>query len=116
MATPLFVVLVLVETTDLVFAVDSIPAIFAVTKNPYIVYTSNVCAILGLRSLYFLLAGVINKFHLLKLGIAAVLTFVGVKMLLSSVYQIPIHLSLLVIVGVLAASVIASIAFPKEEQ
>jgi tellurite resistance protein TerC len=115
MATPLFVVLVLVETTDLVFAVDSIPAIFAVTKNPIIVYTSNVCAILGLRSLYFLLAGVINKFHLLKLGIAAVLTFVGVKMLLSSVYIIPIHLSLMVIVGVLAASVIASIAFPRKE-
>jgi tellurite resistance protein TerC len=115
MATPLFVVLVLVETTDLIFAVDSIPAIFAVTKDPFLVYTSNVCAILGLRSLYFLLAGVINKFHLLKLGIAAVLTFVGVKMLLSSVYQIPIHWSLLVIVSVLAASVVASIAFPKKE-
>ena len=115
MATPLFVVLVLVETTDLIFAVDSIPAIFAVTKDPFLVYTSNVCAILGLRSLYFLLAGVINKFHLLKLGIAAVLTFVGVKMLLSSVYEIPIHLSLMVIVAVLAASVVASIAFPKEK-
>ena len=115
MATPLFVVLVLVETTDLIFAVDSIPAIFAVTKDPFLVYTSNVCAILGLRSLYFLLAGVINKFHLLKLGIAAVLTFVGVKMLLSSVYEIPILLSLFVIVSVLAASVVASIAFPKKE-
>ena len=115
MATPLFVVLVLVETTDLIFAVDSIPAIFAVTKDPFLVYTSNVCAILGLRSLYFLLAGVINKFHLLKLGIAAVLTFVGVKMLLSSVYVIPIHISLMVIVAVLAASVAASIAFPKEK-
>ena len=115
MATPLFVVLVLVETTDLIFAVDSIPAIFAVTKDPFLVYTSNVCAILGLRSLYFLLAGVINKFHLLKLGIAAVLTFVGVKMLVSSVYEIPIHMSLLVIIGVLATSVVASIAFPKEE-
>ena len=115
MATPLFVVLVLVETTDLIFAVDSIPAIFAVTKDPFLVYTSNVCAILGLRSLYFLLAGVINKFHLLKLGIAAVLTFVGVKMLLSSVYVIPIHISLLVIVAVLATSVVASIAFPKEK-
>jgi tellurite resistance protein TerC len=103
MATPLFVVLVLVETTDLIFAVDSIPAIFAVTRDPFLVYTSNVCAILGLRSLYFLLAGVINKFHLLKLGIAAVLTFVGVKMLLSGYYEIPIHLSLLVIV------------FPREE-
>jgi tellurite resistance protein TerC len=115
MATPLFVVLVLVETTDLIFAVDSIPAIFAVTRDPFLVYTSNVCAILGLRSLYFLLAGVINKFHLLKLGIAAVLTFVGVKMLLSGVYEIPIHVSLLVIVAVLATSVIASIAFPRKE-
>ena len=115
MATPLFVVLVLVETTDLIFAVDSIPAIFAVTRDPFLVYTSNVCAILGLRSLYFLLAGVINKFHLLKLGIAAVLTFVGVKMLLSGYYEIPIHLSLLVIVGVLGASVAASILFPRKE-
>ena len=115
MATPLFVVLILVETTDLIFAVDSIPAIFAVTKDPFLVYTSNVCAILGLRSLYFLLAGVINKFHLLKLGIAAVLTFVGVKMLISSVYEVPIHLSLLVIVGVLATSIVASIVFPKQD-
>jgi len=115
MATPLFVVLVLVETTDLIFAVDSIPAIFAVTKDPFLVYTSNVCAILGLRSLYFLLAGVINKFHLLKLGIAAVLTFVGVKMLISSVYEIPIFVSLLVIIGVLATSVVASIVFPKAD-
>jgi tellurite resistance protein TerC len=114
MATPLFVVLILVETTDLIFAVDSIPAIVAVTKDPFLVYTSNVCAILGLRSLYFLLAGVIHKFHLLKLGIAAVLTFVGVKMLLSSVYQIPILISLFVIIGVLAVSVAASVIFPKE--
>ena len=114
MATPLFVVLILVETTDLIFAVDSIPAIFAVTKDPFLVYTSNVCAILGLRSLYFLLAGVIYKFHLLKLGIAAVLTFVGVKMLLSSVYQIPILISLLVIIGVLAVSIAASVMFPKK--
>jgi len=113
--TPLAVALVLVETTDLIFAVDSIPAIFAVTKDPFLVYTSNVCAILGLRSLYFLLAGVINKFHLLKLGIAAVLTFVGVKMLISSVYEIPILVSLLVIIGVLATSVVASIVFPKAD-
>ena len=77
MATPLFIVLVIVETTDLIFAVDSIPAIFAVTRDPFLVYTSNVCAILGLRSLYFLLAGVIHKFHYLKLGLAVVLTFVG---------------------------------------
>jgi tellurite resistance protein TerC len=115
MATPLFVVLVLVETTDLIFAVDSIPAIFAVTKDPFLVYTSNVCAILGLRSLYFLLAGVIHKFHLLKLGIAAVLTFVGVKMLLSSVWAIPTAASLLLIAGLLAVSIVASIAFPKND-
>ena len=114
MATPLFVVLVLVETTDLIFAVDSIPAIFAVTRDPFIVYTSNVCAILGLRSLYFLLSNVIHKFRFLKLGVAAVLTFVGAKMLLGSVYIIPIHISLLVIVGLLAAAVIASVAFPQK--
>lgn len=115
MATPLFVVLILVETTDLIFAVDSIPAIFAVTKDPFLVYTSNVCAILGLRSLYFLLAGVIHKFHLLKLGIAAVLTFVGVKMLLSGVYEIPTLLSLILIASLLAVSVAASVLFPKEQ-
>jgi tellurite resistance protein TerC len=108
MATPLFVVLVLVETTDLIFAVDSIPAIFAVTRDPFLVYTSNVCAILGLRSLYFLLAGVIHKFQYLKLGLAVVLTFVGVKMLLSSVYPIPIMVSLAVIGSVLLISVVAS--------
>src|SRR3569832_2917346 len=87
MATPLFVVLVLVETTDLIFAVDSIPAIFAVTQDPFLVYLSNVFAILGLRSLYFLLAGVIHKFHYLKLGLSLVLAFVGAKMLLSDVYK-----------------------------
>lgn len=114
MATPLFVVLVLVETTDLIFAVDSIPAIFAVTRDPFLVYTSNVCAILGLRSLYFLLAGFIHKFHYLKLGLAVVLTFVGVKMLLGAVYHIPIQLSLLVIAGVLVTAVVASMMFPKD--
>ncbi len=114
MATPLFVVLVLVETTDLIFAVDSIPAIFAVTRDPFLVYTSNVCAILGLRSLYFLLAGVIHKFRFLKLGVAVVLTFVGAKMLLGSVYVIPIQISLLVIVGLLAAAVTASVLLPKQ--
>jgi tellurite resistance protein TerC len=116
MATPLFIVLVLVETTDLIFAVDSIPAIFAVTRDPFLVYTSNVCAILGLRSLYFLLAGFIHKFHYLKLGLAVVLTFVGVKMLLGSVYHIPIQISLLVIAGVLASAVIASMVFPKKKE
>ncbi|HEY4953401.1 MAG TPA: TerC family protein [Gemmatimonadaceae bacterium] len=113
LATPLFVVLILVETTDLIFAVDSIPAIFAVTRDPLIVYTSNVCAILGLRSLYFLLAGVIHKFQYLKLGLAVVLTFVGVKMLLGSVYEIPIVASLLLIALILALSVVASLVFPR---
>lgn len=116
LATPLFIVLVLVETTDLIFAVDSIPAIFAVTRDPLLVYTSNVCAILGLRSLYFMLAGVIHRFHLLKLGLAVVLTFVGVKMLLGSVYEIPIVTSLLVIAAILALSILASLVFPRGEE
>ena len=113
MATPLLVVLVLVETTDLLFAVDSIPAIFAVTTDPFLVYTSNVFAILGLRSLYFLLAGVIHTFHFLKLGLSVVLVFVGAKMLLTDVYHVPIGLSLAVIAAVLGASVVASLRFPK---
>jgi tellurite resistance protein TerC len=115
MATPLFVVLVLIETMDLVFAVDSIPAVFAVTRDPFIVYTSNVSAILGLRSLYFLLAGVIHKFHLLRYGLAIVLTFVGVKMLIAVKYSIPTLASLGVIFVVLAASVLLSIAYPARE-
>ena len=114
-ATPLFIVLLLVEFTDLIFAVDSIPAIFAVTKDPFIVYTSNVFAILGLRSLYFALAGVMDKFHYLKIGLGVVLSFVGVKMLLGhSPWKIDTHISLGVIVIVLAASVIASLAWPKK--
>jgi tellurite resistance protein TerC len=112
-ATPLFVVLVLVETTDLIFAVDSIPAIFAVTTDPFIVYTSNVFAILGLRALYFLVADVIHKFHYLKLGLSAVLGFVGVKMLLADVYKVPILASLAVIGALLAISVLASLVVPK---
>jgi len=115
LATPLFIVLVLVETTDLIFAVDSIPAIFAVTKDPLIVYTSNVCAILGLRSLFFMLAGVIHRFQFLKLGLAVVLTFVGVKMLLSGVFEIPIFISLLVIGIILGISVLASLFYPRRK-
>jgi tellurite resistance protein TerC len=107
--TPLFLVLVLVETTDVLFAVDSIPAVFAVTHDPFIVYTSNVFAILGLRSMYFLLAGVIERFHQLERGLAVVLMFVGTKMLLSKVYPIPIGVSLGIIAGVLAISVLASL-------
>ncbi len=115
MATPLFVVLLLVEISDVIFAVDSIPAIFAVTKDPFIVYTSNVFAILGLRSLYFALAGVMDKFHYLKIGLGVVLTFVGVKMLLAhSAWKIDTHVSLGVIVLVLAASILLSLLRPKK--
>jgi tellurite resistance protein TerC len=109
MATPLFLVLLMVESTDLIFAVDSIPAIFAVTKDPFIVYTSNVFAILGLRSLYFLLANVMDKFQYLKIGLAFVLTFVGIKMVLVDIYKIPVGISLGVIASILAISVLASL-------
>ena len=109
MATPLFMVLLMVETTDLIFAVDSIPAIFAITNDPFIVYTSNVFAILGLRSLYFLLANVIDRFQYLKLGLAFVLTFVGIKMVLVDIYKIPVGVSLVVIAGILAISILASL-------
>jgi tellurite resistance protein TerC len=108
-ATPLFLVLLVVESTDLIFAVDSIPAIFAVTDHPFIVYTSNVFAILGLRALYFLLANVMDKFQYLKLGLAAVLSFVGVKMVLVDVYKMPVGLSLGIIASILAISIIASL-------
>ena len=109
MATPLFLILLIVETTDLVFAVDSIPAIFAVTHEAFIVYTSNVFAILGLRALYFLLADVMDKFEYLKFGLAAVLTFVGFKMIITDFYKIPIGISLGVVAGILALSVVASL-------
>ncbi|MCE9518420.1 MAG: DUF475 domain-containing protein, partial [Verrucomicrobia bacterium] len=117
MATPLFVVLLLVEISDVIFAVDSIPAIFAVTKDPFIVYTSNVFAILGLRSLYFALAGVMDKFHYLKIGLGVVLAFVGVKMLLGhTAYKIDTLVSLGVIVLVLATSIIVSLLMPKKAE
>lgn len=106
--TPLFLVLLLVETTDLVFAVDSIPAIFAVTSDPFIVFTSNILAILGLRSLYFVLAGYLSGLAYLKQGLAAILLFVGVKMLLIDVFKIPALISLTVIIGILAIAFIAS--------
>ena len=113
-ATPLFVALLLVEISDLIFAVDSIPAIFAVTKDPFIVYTSNVFAILGLRSLYFALAGVMDKFHYLKIGLGVVLTFVGVKMVLAhTAWKIDTLVSLGVIVLVLTLSVVMSLLKPK---
>ncbi|MCA0445143.1 MAG: TerC family protein [Bacteroidetes bacterium] len=108
-ATPLFVVVLVIEITDLVFAVDSIPAIFAITTNPFIVYTSNVFAILGLRSLYFALSGIMDLFHYLKYGLALILVFVGTKMMIVDLFKIPIMVSLLVVVGILAASVILSL-------
>ena len=117
MATPLFIVLLLVEFTDLIFAVDSIPAIFAVTNNVFIVYTSNVFAILGLRSLYFALAGIMHRFCYLKLGLGVVLAFVGAKMLLAhSPYKIDTLVSLGVIVAILAISIIASLIKTRGER
>ncbi len=113
-ATPLLIVLVLIEWTDLVFAVDSIPAIFAVTSDPFIVFTSNIFAILGLRSLFFLLQGVIGRFHLLKPALAAVLLFVGSKMLLLDVYKIPIGISLGVVAALIAFGVIGSLLIPPK--
>lgn len=115
MATPLLLVLLVVESTDLVFALDSIPAIFAITTEPYIAFTSNIFAILGLRSLYFLLANMMRSFHYLQLGLAIILSFVGIKMLIEDLYEIPILVSLGVIVVVLAVSVIASILWPPAE-
>jgi TerC family integral membrane protein len=114
-ATPLLIALLVVETTDLVFAIDSIPAIFAVTTDVFIVYTSNIFAILGLRALYFLLSGSIERFRYLKIGLAIVLLFVGTKMMLADFYEIPIVLSLAIVLGILAASILASSAPRKQE-
>jgi tellurite resistance protein TerC len=111
-ATPLFVVILLIGIVDVVFAVDSIPAIFAVTMDPFIVLTSNVFAILGLRAMYFLLAGMHERFHLLSYGLALVLVFIGGKMLLIDIYKIPISLSLAATIGILAASMLASLKIP----
>lgn len=115
-ATPLFLVLIVIETTDVAFAADSIPAILAITRDPFIVYTSNVFAILGLRSLYFALAGLMDAFHYLHYGLAVILTFIGVKMLLSNFFHLPTVVALGVVAGVLALSVIASLLWPKKEK
>ena len=112
-ATPLFLVLILIETTDLIFAVDSIPAILAITQDQFIVYTSNVFAILGLRSLYFALAGVVHRFWLLSYALAVVLVFVGIKMLLIDVYKIPIEWSLIFIATLITGSIILSLRIRK---
>lgn len=114
-ATPMLLVLITIEVTDLVFAVDSIPAVLAVSRDPFVVYTSNIFAVLGLRSLYFLLAKMMDRFHRLKTGLAVVLTFVGVKMCIVEWVKIPVQFSLLVIAAILAGSIIASLARPVEQ-
>jgi len=114
LATPLLLVLVLVEVTDLVFAVDSIPAVFAVTRDPFLVFTSNIFAILGLRSLYFLLAGVMDRFHYLKPALALVLAFVGTKMVVVDFFHVPIALSLGVIATLIGGAVVLSFLRPRK--
>jgi tellurite resistance protein TerC len=112
-ATPLMLVLVLVEATDLIFAIDSIPAIFGITRDPFIVFTSNIFAVMGLRSLFFLLASVVTRFYLLKYGLAVILTFVGAKMILEAWIHIDILLSLGIVIGVLGTSIVASLIWPQ---
>ena len=112
-ATPLFMVICLIALTDVIFAVDSIPAIFAITKDPFIVLTSNVFAILGLRAMYFLLAAVANKFHLLNYGLAVILVFIGTKMCLIDIFKIPVGISLGVVVGILAVTMLLSVRSSK---
>lgn len=115
--TPLFIVLLVVEATDLLFALDSIPAVLGISQDPFIIYTSNVCAILGLRSLFFVVASLMDKFHLLKVGLSAILGFVGVKMLITYFnIHVPIGISLGVIGGILVASIVASLIWPKPEE
>ena len=113
--TPLFLVLILIEVTDLVFAVDSIPAIFAITTDPFIVFTSNIFAIMGLRALYFLLADVADRFHLLKYGLAMVLTFIGTKMLIMPWYHVPVGASLAIVAVLIGSSVVASLIATRKE-
>jgi len=110
--TPLFIVLVAIETTDVLFATDSIPAVIGITRDPFIVYTSNVFAVLGLRSIYFALAGMMELFHHLHYGLAAILVFIGVKMLLSHYYPIPTHMALAVLTIILGLSIAASLLLP----
>ncbi|MHB8137751.1 MAG: TerC family protein [Smithellaceae bacterium] len=111
-ATPMLAVLLALETTDILFAIDSIPAVLAISKDPFIVYTSNVFAILGLRSLFFAISGLMKLFHLLHYGLAAILTFVGVKMLIEDYFHVPVAASLLVIISILAVSIVSSVIWP----
>ncbi len=115
-ATPMLAVLLALETTDILFAVDSIPAVLAISKDPFIVYTSNVFAILGLRSLFFAISGLMKLFHLLHYGLAAILSFVGIKMLIEDFFHVPVTASLLVIASILAASILSSIIWPDKEE
>ncbi len=114
-ATPMFVVLIVIETTDIVFALDSIPAIMAITRDTFIIYSANAFAILGLRALYFALSGVMRLFHYLHYGLAFILVYIGFKMLLEGIYQIPTMVTLIIILSTLTISVILSILFPKDE-
>ncbi|MEE9935357.1 MAG: TerC family protein [Deltaproteobacteria bacterium] len=113
-ATPMLAVLLALETTDILFAIDSIPAVLAISKDPFIVYTSNVFAILGLRSLFFAISGLMKLFHLLHYGLAAILTFVGVKMLIEDFYHVPVGVSLLVIASLLAVAIVSSVIWPEK--
>jgi tellurite resistance protein TerC len=115
LATPLFAVLILIETTDVVFAVDSIPAILAVSREPFIVFASNAFAILGLRALYFLLAGMADKFRYLNVGLGIILAFVGVKMIIAEWYHMPTYVSLSVIILVMAGAIVASLAADRRD-
>ncbi len=115
LATPMFIVLIVVESTDVVFAVDSIPAILAITRDPFIVYASNVFAILGLRALYFALAGIMPMFRYLHYGLSAILVFVGIKMLASDFYEIPVGIALGVVATILAGSVVLSVVRPQQD-
>jgi tellurite resistance protein TerC len=114
LATPLFVVLLVLETTDIVFAMDSIPAVLGITRDTFVVYTSNIFAIMGLRALYFVLAGAMELFHHLRFGLSAVLVFIGAKMLLGHWYEMPVGVALSVVAGLLALSLIASLVWPKK--
>jgi len=113
-ATPMLAVIVALETTDILFAVDSIPAVLAISKDPFIVYTSNVFAILGLRSLFFAISGLMRLFHLLNYGLAAILTFVGVKMIIEDFVHVPVPVSLLVIAAILLISILLSLVWPEK--
>jgi tellurite resistance protein TerC len=115
--TPLFLVIILIETTDLIFAVDSIPAAFAITQNEFLIYTSNIFAVLGLRAMFFMLAGIIDKFYLLQKGLSVILFFIGAKMLLEIIhFEIPVILSFAVIIATLTLSIVFSILIPKKEE